>query len=96
MDPSPILSVIQNIAIGTMLNFCSGNNGHELENVTCKQTLSYTHTKRQASVAALKFWRLGWRLGMGLGLILKCHNAFQWDLAAATDADAWRSVCLYL
>ena len=30
---------------------------------------------------------------MGLGLILECHNAFQWDLAAAADAEA--AVCLY-
>ena len=51
----------------------------------------------RASAAALKFWCLGWALGMGLGLILEHHNAFQWDLAAAPDADAaaWRSVCLY-
>ena len=34
---------------------------------------------------------------MGLGPILEHHNAFQWDLvaAAATDAAALRSVCLY-
>ena len=26
-------------------------------------------------------WRSTWHLGMGLGPILECHNAFQWDLA---------------
>ena len=68
-------------------------------------SLSYINTERQAaasaSAAALKFWRLGWWLGMGQGPILKHHNVFQWDLAAAADADdddddaAWRSVCLH-
>ena len=54
-----------------------------------------------ASAAALKFWRLGWRLGMGLGPILERHNVFQWDLAAAAAAwhaawhAAWCLVCLY-
>ena len=48
--------------------------------------------KRQA--AALKFWRLPWCLGMGLGPILERHNAFQWDLA--TWCAAWRSVWLWL
>ena len=37
----------------------------------------------RAAAAALKFWRLGWRLGMGLGLILEHHNVFQWDLVTA-------------
>ena len=55
--------------------------------------LRYKHTERQASsvkcqAAALQFWRLGWRMGMGLGPILERHNAFQWDLAAAVDAAA--------
>ena len=48
--------------------------------------------KRQA--AALKFWRLPWRLGMDLGPILERHNAFQWDLA--TWRAAWCSVGLCL
>ena len=39
--------------------------------------------RASAAVAALKFWRLCWCLGMGLGPILECHNAFQLDLAAA-------------
>ena len=34
---------------------------------------------------------------MGLGSILECHDAFQWDLAtvAAADTAAWRLMCLY-
>ena len=52
----------------------------------------------RAAATALKFWRLGWRMGMGLEPIFKRHNVLQWDLAAATAAwrAAWRSVCLYL
>ena len=49
MDPSPILSVIHAITIGItisiMLNFNGGNNGHELQYVTCKQTFSVTECK---------------------------------------------------
>ena len=39
MDPSPILSVIHIVSIGTMLNNNGGNNGKGLKNITCKQTL---------------------------------------------------------
>ena len=40
MGPSNILSVIHTVTIGTMLNNNGGNNnGHELKNVTCKQTV---------------------------------------------------------
>ena len=48
-------------------------------------------------MAALKFCCLPWRLGMGLGLILEHHNAFQWDLATwrAACHSAWRSVWLW-
>ena len=41
---SPILSVINAITIGTMLNFNSGNKGHGLKNVTCKQTFNSNWT----------------------------------------------------
>ena len=34
MGPSPILSIIHTVTIGTMLNFTGGNNGHGLKNVT--------------------------------------------------------------
>ena len=40
MSPSPILSVIHRVTIGTMLNFNGDNNGHGLKNVTSKQTLN--------------------------------------------------------
>ena len=40
MGPSPILSVIHTVTIGTMLNFKGTNNGHGLKNVTCIQTLT--------------------------------------------------------
>ena len=43
------------------------------------------------AAAALKFWRLGWRLGMGLGLILKRHNVFQYK----RQRYRCRSVCSY-
>ena len=33
MDPSPILSAIHTVAVGIMLNFNDGNNGHGLKNV---------------------------------------------------------------
>ena len=36
MSPSPILSIIHTVTIGTMLNYNGGNNGHGLKNVTCK------------------------------------------------------------
>ena len=39
MGQSPILSIIHSVTIGTLLSFNGGNNGHELENVTCKQIL---------------------------------------------------------
>ena len=38
MDPSPILSIIHTITIGTMINFNGSNYGHGLKNVTCKET----------------------------------------------------------
>ena len=39
MDPSPILSVIHTVTIGTMLNNNGGNNGYGLKkSVACKQT----------------------------------------------------------
>ena len=41
-----------------------------------------------AAAVALKFWRLGCRLGMGLGPILERHNVFQWDLATWRTLDA--------
>ena len=34
MGPSPILSIIQTITIGTVVNFNGGNNGHGLKNLT--------------------------------------------------------------
>ena len=39
IGPSPNLSVIHTVTIGTMLNLNGGNNGHGLKTVTCKQTL---------------------------------------------------------
>ena len=59
---------------------------------------SYAINTPSGSVSStLKFWRLGWRLGMDLGPIFKCHNVFQWELTVATAAwcTAWCSVCLY-
>ena len=38
--PSPILSIIHTVTIGTMLNFNGCNNGHGVKNVTCKQTFT--------------------------------------------------------
>ena len=56
------------------------------------ETRVWTHwaasDKRQ--MAALKFWRLGWCLGMGLGPIFKHHNVFQYNVDAATAAATWR------
>ena len=40
MDPSSILSIIHTVTIGTMLVFNSGDNGHGLKNVKCKQAIS--------------------------------------------------------
>ena len=40
MGLSPILSIIHTLTIGTMLNFNGCNNGHGLENVSCKQTVN--------------------------------------------------------
>ena len=39
MRPSPILSIIYTVTIGTKLNNNGGNNVQGLKNVTCKQTL---------------------------------------------------------
>ena len=41
MGSSPILSVIHNVTIGTMLNNNGGKSGHGLKNVKCKQTLNH-------------------------------------------------------
>ena len=38
MGPSPILSVVHTVTVGTMLNLNGGNNGHMLKNVTCEHT----------------------------------------------------------
>ena len=39
----PILSVFDTVTIGTMLNFNSGNKGHGVKNLTCKQTFTLTY-----------------------------------------------------
>ena len=39
IGPSPILSVIHTVTIGTMLNFNGGNNEDRLKNGRCKLTL---------------------------------------------------------
>ena len=44
MGPSPVLSIIHIITIGTMLNFNGGNNGHGLKKHYVKRDL---HTKYQ-------------------------------------------------
>ena len=44
IGPSPILSVVHTTTIDTLLNVDGGNNGHGLNNVTCKQTLCFVHT----------------------------------------------------
>ena len=38
----PIPSVTHTVTIGTVLNFNNSDNGHGLENVTCKQTFNFT------------------------------------------------------
>ena len=49
MFPSPILSVIHTITIGTMLNINSGNSGRRLKTVTRKQTLTFCEIKATSS-----------------------------------------------
>ena len=39
MNPSPILSIIHMVTIGTIPNLDSGDKGHGLKNVECKQTI---------------------------------------------------------
>ena len=46
MGPSPILSVIHTVTIGTVFNFNSDNNGHGLNNVMYKQT--FTNASRES------------------------------------------------
>ena len=45
MGPSPILSIIHTVSIGTKLNFNGGNNEYGLENVMCEQTFTVVNNK---------------------------------------------------
>ena len=58
MGQSSILSIIHTVTIGALLNFSSGNNGHGMKSVTCKQTL----------VMKWKKW------GRSVDLLLRIHS----------------------